>query len=92
MFRLIYCSTSFTNGGQNTTATDALFFCFSLRGEGDKKPNELPTHPPYAVDSSSDASIDIQMPSARDSPTCDSLGSPRHRESRKVSTRVGTFK
>ncbi|GBP52837.1 hypothetical protein EVAR_39000_1 [Eumeta japonica] len=35
--------------------------------------------------------IDIQMPSARDSPTGDPLGSLRHRESRGITTWVGTF-
>ncbi|GBP22441.1 hypothetical protein EVAR_78617_1 [Eumeta japonica] len=33
----------------------------------------------------------IEMPSARDSPTGDPLGSLRHRESRRITTRVGTF-
>ncbi|GBP83150.1 hypothetical protein EVAR_66908_1 [Eumeta japonica] len=34
--------------------------------------------------------IDIEMPLAHDSPTGSTLGSPRHRESREISTRVGT--
>ncbi|GBP36291.1 Modular serine protease [Eumeta japonica] len=68
MFRLIHCSTSFTNSGRSTTTTDA-FFLSSPHAKGTGKEEKNPLWALRAMTPSSECCHSgMEMPSARDCP------------------------